>query len=141
MRASTSTLTVALTALVVGVSAVPQQQAMPNQIRELEAMPTPDLGRRQLGGGAGGTQPEIDSLQTISGYTPPLSTQIGVPDVPAGQIVATNSIPGFNSSGSSGSGAGGGISAAYSDVQSQSNQMVFVTVAGAAAAGMAYMLF
>lgn len=76
-------------------------------------------------------QTSINQLQTISGYTPPASSEIPDPVVSSGTIVATGAIPGFNSSASSGG---------MQQFNFQPAQLMFA-MTGGAAAGAAYLLF
>lgn len=105
------------------------------------AVPTPLdsylLEKRQngagLGGGAGGGDAltTATGLQTISGYTPPASSEIPSPVVSSGVILATNQIPGFNTSQSSGAEA-----LSYGKVGGHA-----VAALSGMAAGAAYLLF
>ncbi|PWN26079.1 hypothetical protein BDZ90DRAFT_228055 [Jaminaea rosea] len=121
------------------VAAAPFEQREASPVAARDAVPTPfELERRQngagLGGGAGGGGDDLTSatgLQTISGYTPPQSTEIPSPVVSSGRILATNQIPGFNTSQSSGA-EGFGMAAAGGHA---------VAALGGLAAGAAYLLF
>lgn len=67
-------------------------------------------------------------LQTISGYTPPVSTALAAPSVASGTILTPEAIPGYNETVNSG---------AMMDFFFQPA----IAAAGGAAVGVAYVLF